>query len=302
MPTEPLTSVLYRELMIAQAKPYIDLASPLLKELVDYSSNALIRCATSVRGEPNEDLAAMALYRHIIELTDAMEVLVSHSCGAAAIPLARSSFEALVSIDYIVEDPSRYTLRSLSWLAGYVRRKLKFYRSLDPASSSGQRFLEATEHDKMVRDFPLPPVGKVQPGIENLENLLARDQFRPIQDEYARHDRDPHWYSLFDGPSNLRELSEHVKRNAQYEVLYWQWSLATHAQDFSPFIAATSEGEMGIRGIRDPGELPDIAVFSSNFILDATRLMLARFRPGETWGRWYMKEVRDRYLRICRRE
>lgn len=298
MPTDSLQSVLYRELSIAEAKQLINLACPLLQELINYSTSAFIRCFTSAKGDENEDLAAFALYRHIIEVTDGTEVLIANSCAAAAIPLVRSSFEALLALEYIVEAPSLYITRSLSWLAAYVRRKLKFYESLLPTTPRGQEFLKVIDEDKTVKDFTLPPSEDVQAAIDNLRSLLSREQFKPIEEEFTRYRRPPHWYSLFKGPKNLRELANHVKRNAQYEVLYRQWSLATHAQDFSPFIAVGPRGEKGIRRIRDPREIKAIATFASTFLLDATRLLIDTFRPGETWRNWYMREVRQRYIQL----
>lgn len=302
MPTPPLQTVLYRELSIAQAKQLIGLASPLLQEIVNYSTNTFIRCVTSAKGEENEDLAAFALYRHIMETTDGIEVLIAHSCPTAAIPLARSSFEALLSLEYIVEDSSLYVTRSLSWLAASVHRKLKFHESLLPTTPGGQKFIKAIDEDKWAKEFTLPPSQDVPAAIENLHHLLSRDQFKPIEEEFAKYGRPPHWYSLFGGPKNLRELANHLKRNAQYEVLYWQWSLATHAQDFSPFIATGTGGAVkGIKGLRDPSEIKDIATLSSTFLLDATRLLINKFHPGETWGNWYMAEVCQRYMQLSQR-
>ena len=82
--TKPLESILYRELSMAEAKEIIELASPLMQELVNYATNVLARCATSrtLSGREDEDVAALALYRHVIELTDGIEVLLSRSCSA----------------------------------------------------------------------------------------------------------------------------------------------------------------------------------------------------------------------------
>ena len=106
MPSAPLESILYRELSKAQAKEVLAKATPLLQELVNYSTHALARCATSPSGEIDVDLSILALYRHIIEITDAIEVLVSQCCAEASSPLLRSSFEALISIEYILEGTS----------------------------------------------------------------------------------------------------------------------------------------------------------------------------------------------------
>ena len=38
-----------------------------------------------------------------MEMTDGIEVLISQACVVPAIPLLRSSFEALISMEYILE-------------------------------------------------------------------------------------------------------------------------------------------------------------------------------------------------------
>lgn len=278
----------------------IEIASPLLQELVNYSTNALVRCETSTSGEENEDLAVLALYLHIIEMTDSIEVLVSQSCPIPAIPLIRSSFEALLSIEYILEVD--YVRRSLSWLAGYVHKRLAFYESLDPSTMRGKSFQKALSADKMLRNLklPFPDSAEVQRAIANLQRLLARPQFQPIEAELSKckrkYKRRPNWYRLFGGPSSLQELARHLNRNAQYEFLYRHWSTISHAHDFSRFLTRTTEGDSAIRGLRDPSQIKHVTIFTASFILNATPLVLGKFRPGEDIAEWYKREVRERFL------
>ena len=84
--------------------------------------------------EPDEDIATLALYRQIIEITDGLEVLVSSCCPLAAIPLIRNSFEAFLSLDYILENENDYKNRSLAWIVGHIHNRLDFYERLDPLS------------------------------------------------------------------------------------------------------------------------------------------------------------------------
>ena len=124
MPTEPFQKIIWREMSIAQARPSIEVASPLLVELVNHASNALVRCQTAAPPKGNVDVAPFALYKHIIEMTDGVQVLMSQSCSWASVPLVRTSFEALMSMEYIFESAENYALRSMSWLAQHLRNKL----------------------------------------------------------------------------------------------------------------------------------------------------------------------------------
>ena len=49
----------------------------------------------------------------------------------------------------------------------------------------------------------------------------------------------------------------------------------------------------------DPSQVQDVAIYASEFMLNATRLILGKFRPGEDLSRWYKREVleRNRLLR-----
>jgi len=305
VPTNPHHDVLYRELSIVQLKEFKPSPTALLQEVVNFGTNAFVRCLSNAEGEENIHLAPFALYRHILELTDGTEILVSNASPNASIPLLRSSFEALLALEFILEDNEHYELRSLSWLAGYVRRTIQIYSSLLPQTIEGEKFLRAIEEDKDVRTFPLPPEDEVSKAIQNLNHLLSREQFRAIVSEYdlqkrKRPKQEPHWYSLFGGPKTLYELADHLQRPAQYDGLYRQWSMSTHANDFRPFIANAKSGQRAIRGLRDLVGTYQVTTFAVTFIIEATRLLINKFHPGETWGNWYSREVRDAYLQSAR--
>ncbi len=98
--------------------------------------------ASSAGYDENVDLAPFALYRQILEFTDGTEILVSNASPSAALPLLRGRFEALLALEFILEDNRRnYQSRSLSWLAGYVRETLRVYNSYIPNTVEGEKFL-----------------------------------------------------------------------------------------------------------------------------------------------------------------
>jgi hypothetical protein len=300
MPTDPLDSILYRELSIARAEEIIGVASPLLKELVNYATNALARCAGSASGNKDEDLSVLALYRHIIEMTDGIEVLVSQCCAIPAIPLVRSSFEALLSIEYILENEKDYIRRSLSWLVGYVHQRLDLYERLDISTPKGKETRRFIEEDAIASRLPLPPLEEARKAKANLQSLLAKPHLQPIEAEFSGYRRTPHWYKLYGGPSDLPALARHLNRRGHYELLHRSWSRVTHAQDLLPFLDRTAKGESAIGQLRDPSQLNEIASLAASFVLEATRRMLGKFRPGEDLSRWYEAEIQERFRFLTR--
>jgi hypothetical protein len=300
MPTEAHRNVLYREFSLVQYKELKPSPTNLLQEVVNFGTNAFIRCLTSVGEEENIHLAPLALYRQLLELTDGIEILVSNAAPSACFPLLRNSFEALLSLEFILEDSTTYQTRSLSWLASYARDTIRVYSSLLPRTKEGEKFLDAIKEDKFVRNFPLPPEDEVSNAINNLTHLLTRDQFKAIVLEYTRHKREPKWYALFGGPSKLRDLARHLRRTAQYDILYHGWSMSTHAQDFRPFLAPDETGQGAIQGLRNLSTTYEVTTFAVTFIIDATRLLINTLRPGENWSSWYSREVKDAYSQFAK--
>jgi hypothetical protein len=71
--------LLDRDFVKVSVQPITDIATPPLRELVDASLRAFRRCEIEAaeHGKPNEDVAALVLFRQIIELADGVEVLVN---------------------------------------------------------------------------------------------------------------------------------------------------------------------------------------------------------------------------------
>ena len=304
MPTAPLESILYREFSKAQAKGIITIASSLLQELVNFSTNALARCATSPSGEIDVDLAVLALYRHVIETTDGIEVLVSQCCGAPAGSLLRSSFEGMISIEYILEKNIEgkykdFNRRSLSWLISHIHNRLDLFDRFDIATNKGIETKKVLDDDMVWSTIKAPPID-MSKARENLMKVISKSHLIPIEAEYQQCSKKgkPNWYSLFDGPKNLRKLAEYLRQGAQYEIVYRPLSIRTHAQDFLPFIKQSADSETGIGKLRDPEVIQQVVGYAAAFLLRSTRLVLGKFRPSENLKDWYIREVQANYRKI----
>lgn len=302
MPTEPLLGLLNREAAKEDAEAMIQVATPLLRELVNYGTQMFNRCQAASTGNENEDLAVLMLYLHIIEMADAISVLVSESCATAAKPLVRSMFETLLYMEYILE--KEYVRRSLSWLVEYVHNRLSSYEVVEPSTGAGQEFQAILADDKVASGIIIPAQiqARVPRAIDNLENFLARPDIQPIETEYQlckkRKRRRPNWYSLFGGPGNLRELALYLKRGGEYQIQYRDWSSISHPQDLSRFISRTEEGIPAFKALRNPEELASIGSTTASLMLNATRLLAAKFLPNEDIAEWYKREVRQRYFSL----
>lgn len=299
LPTKPFEKVLYRELSISEARDLIDRASTLLREIVNYSTNALVRCQAEASGEPNEDVAIFMLYYHMIEMTDAVEILVSQCAPAPAVLQIRSIFEALLSLEYILE--TDYTRRSLAWLAENIFDQVRAHDRLDPTTELGKEYAAAFKVAKRLRNLEIPSSVRSEALRISTRGreILAKDEFAEIQTEIAKHKRRPTWYHLFGGPNDLRHLARALRREADYLTFYGRWSRTVHAKDLFRMIGEGPGEHFVFNRIRDPNLIVDVTRDTATMMLDATMSLLAKFRPGEYITTWYEREVRDLYLSLA---
>ena len=296
MPTESLKAILDRDFSKVAAKQLIDIASPLLQETVNYSTTLFGRCQSSILPDKHEDNAIPYLYLHMIEMTDAIEVLILNSCTNPSIPLLRSSFESLVSIDYITKDNS--TQRALAWAADYAHDKLSSIELYDKSSKKGKSFSEIFDTEINLVEKNMPDQDYVSKKISGIKELLSEPQFEDIEKErnrlISRYKGWPKWYQLFGGPRNLSKLCEILGRKSQYDVLYSYWSSITHAHDISRHFK-TFGNKLGFVGLRDSSDMALVIKLSSIFLIEGSIKVAKYYRPDDEIliARWYLTNVRD---------
>jgi len=198
---EPNLKILNRAQAEADAKDLIDIASPLLKELVDYSTQAYMRCMHA--GDTSfEDLPAFVLYLHMMEMTDGIQVMISHSCCEPVVPLTRSSFEAFISLRYLLQDD--YERRCLCWLYCDLMERKRVEKMLDPESEQEKELRRILS--KELKDVEIPTLSHEQ--LNYIRRSVKDPHFAPITQEYERLKKKekvkrPPWHRLFGGPSDV---------------------------------------------------------------------------------------------------
>ncbi len=177
--TEPVTGMLNRVQAVADARDLVEAANPLLSEIVNYSTWVFRRCISG-RERTHFDLPALTLYLHIIEITDGVQILVSQSCSEPTVPLIRSSFEAFLSLEYLLKVD--YKNRALCWLFMEHKRESRKYSLLDPVSQEGKKVRGAVDREYPQSGFP--EVSK-----EHLDYIRSRSTesiSQHVEEEYKR--------------------------------------------------------------------------------------------------------------------
>src|SRR5260370_5609101 len=169
MPTDPFKQLFDLEVSTAAAKERIEPAVALIGEIRNYGHTLFARCAYRPEGG-DENIAILFLYYHLLEMLDAVGVLIAESAPVPAELQVRAMFEALVSLSFILKADT--TRRAHGYLVGPFTERIRFYETLDPSTPAGQRYRQALDSD--------PNCAWVRPAtprpdaIERLKSGLAR--------------------------------------------------------------------------------------------------------------------------------
>jgi len=247
----------------------------------------------------------ISLVRHVCEFVDGVAVLARSGCAEPCKPVLRSAFEATLGVYYILEADSEK--RALAYQVAHAHARIKRYRKMKEDEQSGKEFRKLISSDPILGHIRLPKKDW-QSGINEMQQLLARPEYTPIEKEWQAKkkvkDREPHWYELFGGPSSVRELALLLKQVWWYEFLYRQWSTAVHAGGCLENIAADKEGTQVVRPIRHPDGLQHMVSLAASLCIKLSRLLIDRYAPdrNQEFLQSYMKNLRQRYLRISNKK
>lgn len=289
MPTQPFRLLLDREEAVSRARPLTDLVSPVLQEVINYSTQALVRCESQMAPKGNDEdlhIAPIVLFRRSVELTDAIETLLTQSCVEPAFPLLRSSLEATLSLMYMFEtgDEEKEKERSLAWLCGDVDDRLRYYDTIRKRKVSDE--MSAVIPDAMIAD--------AEKEYQKLQVFLKKPHMQKVLAEHRAQKRQPpRWYSLFKGPNDLRCLAERLGWLDYYVLLYKSWSRDAHSSGNVEKVFKLTQGRRTVEPLRVPGNMFQVAAFAEAFLMYAMLTMARRYRSGEEEQRkaWYKAEV-----------
>jgi len=289
---EPFSKILDRFQSKADAKDLVDRASPLLEEVINYSTWAYGRCLTT-SDTTYEDLPVFVLYLHIMEMTDAVHILISQSCCEPSVPILRSSFEAFLSLQYLLKED--YRNRSMSWLYFDYRSKTRSLQKLDPQSHVGKEFGDALGRE--TSDVRVPRLTEQQ--LKYIRERSSKEVFRPIEVEYARTKgerklRIVHWYTLFGGPPDIQRLAAALSLEHIYITFYREWAASAHAGDSSRYVETLPDGTVASHQLRLARNLLEYAFYGVFFVWAATDSMLRKFRPFEPNHAKWSDDIRSR--------
>ncbi len=300
MPTEPNKNILDTESCKETVKPLIDLASTVLREAVNYSSNLYERCRNSSKADNEESFPILALCLHIIQMIDSVEILLSNCCVEPANILIRSTFEAKLGLDYMSDTMTR--TRGLAWIVRNILDRIEYGERHTKSTNKGREFYQTLEKEGLGSMPEVP-----EDFILKLKESLKKPIYSDIYNEYVslqKKGRRVEWYSLYDGPNNIRELAERLDQKAIYDTLYRSWSKQVHAASSEHLHLILEDGKSVLGPIRNPLDMIHVAATALGLIVLADQTMINKFLSGDmkNFNRWYRKEISQKHLALVKGE
>lgn len=294
------TKILDREMSLAISKNVRDVASPVLREVINEGIRVFERCSRSARGH-DENLGLLSPFLHLIEMLDGAEVALSAASTTSAKLSLRAAFEALLAVEWICQDQSlRY---GAAYVVVEIHRRIASIARFARKHPRRKDFIEIMKSDSVGQTVKVPELKDAAERIQGLQKLLSKPHLKEAADEYERVKakiRNPAFYALWSGPQKIDQLAHKLSKGGLYQMLYRVWSRTVHAEDMERQLGY-AEGGAVIQVFRSGDDLEECYSFAIAFGLSGIRSLLGFYRPGEldgTFARWYSEHVRDVYMRL----
>lgn len=286
-----------------EAQEVLDKFGKHLDEFVNFGSHLIKWETDSARGG-DENLPPELLLRHFLELLDSISILVRNASIDPCKLILRGMLEASFGLEYILEKDT-YD-RAMCFLLCHTHKKIKTLKKFDQTSTYGKQYQKNLNSDKSYTEIDLSklPQVKIQKAIKNSESILRLPKYKSYQEEYLRTIRsgskNPNWFSLFNGPRSIKDLSDYLNRSGLYEILYRHWSGSIHATDIiDGIISSSSVGTVDFVQIRYLKDAQSVVSHTMNLALTVFQLIINNRIPSKQseYKAWYLT-IREAFLEI----
>jgi len=228
-----------------------------MREILDYCHFVAENIPKKMR-EGDWALAHVLIFRTQMENLYAIEGLLKQSSIDPISIILRTILETLIEFEYLVANIEK---RSKAYIFCAKKMELDGILKISPGTIENREFVKNLEGDKFCRadEFTLPSLPKDY--IASKYSVLRMPEFENERKEFdrlfAKDNRKPAWYSLFDGPKSIRKLAEKVKLNGFYFYFYAYLSSSVHGkEEMGGKLRQAVPGFAEVLGIALPINLP----------------------------------------------
>lgn len=264
-----------------ELKAVLDKLGSLLNESVNIGTHILKWDIEKLREGKDNNIPSVFL-RNIIELVDAISILISNCSVDPAKIIFRSLLESCYGLLYMLEDYEKQ--RAYCFIVYKSVEKIKHCNKWISSENSHSHFKVKLSKDNLDVDlshfFDHPDFLRVK---KQREKLLEKPEFKPIYEEYIKTkkklNREFHWYSLYDGPKNFIELTEYLGKTISYELYYKTFSDNVHGTSVEKGFSNAGGGKAQIIQIRDYENVQELFSHTVTVLLELYIIFIRKRVP-----------------------
>ncbi|WP_018759511.1 DUF5677 domain-containing protein [Paenibacillus terrigena] len=251
------------------------------------------------------ELPIPLLFGQIINTVDSISLLTQKGQTNGVRPLLRMLIESRLTLMYLLDQDIERGCKA--YIVSHVQKEISTRRLFDQSEEKGKRLSsqlkEMFDLDANHESYPKKPINE---SAKHLFALLDKEEMYDVTQEWIRtkkekRNRVPEWYSLYNGPNNLRELAQYFKEEPTYDVMYQTLSSYIHGGAALKTLRVAEDNESVIPVFRDIEGLQTLVTWTINLISDLVLRMLEKYLPElkQHYADWYTKEVRKVHLKIA---
>lgn len=250
----------------------------------------------------NSHLAPLMLYRHALELGDAIGTLLRFGSSTSASILVRSLFETSLGIEFILEENIFHEDRASCYQAFYQIERFNNFTRYDPGTKEGTELHRILDADKKLNEavFPRKDLSNERKAVEKVLNSI---RYKPHWDKYKTTKQKPkHWYSLCSKAPELRSLARLIGRESEYVLLYKMLPESAHGSDvLSGVLRRREERVVEVHKLRGPVEkIKEATSMTAGYLVRCHNVVLDTYLKGhhlhKWFTRWYIEDYRTSFM------
>ncbi|WP_025765361.1 DUF5677 domain-containing protein [Dyadobacter tibetensis] len=231
-----------------------------LDEIVNFGSQVL---SWRVQHENGEYLnIPLMLIRDVMDLTDSCSLLLYHGAADPAKILARSLFENFLYVTYLCQKDLKK--RSYAYMFSSVLDDIKYHKTVLKDFSKNGGAKTSSLNGAQICDIEELISHKQslfqKPGFDDAYAYYCSEKERRRQANIKR--RLENWYSYYNGPENIRELSKELGVEFAYSFFYSKYSKLAHGNEtFLGKMVSTGQNSADMYQLRSFISIHEVLVY-----------------------------------------
>lgn len=240
-----------------------DLSS--LSKAIRYSYTILSKL-TELESLHYEEMTVITLYRKLIENADGVFILADSGSVTPTTVVARAAYEVFLQIEFMFREDKEISRKALAYYSTWLYEEITFIN-------------QQLKHNKKTLVSKEVLLAKLE-----YNNELLNNSFPNFKEEINRTKRrlmikhPPKWYSLYNGPKNLGQLSKETSVKEAHAILYKGMSAEAHGIKSITNISKNSKELEPIR-VDDISRFP--IGFVRSFLTSSTIKIVKKYLPSE---------------------